>query len=103
MKKVSFSFIAFVLLLASSCQKCYQCTQYCAYCKSAANTGIVYKFCAENDVNHLRIDSFKTAFQDSGFSCSLLNNDKRVCDRSDKINDALNYYLLEDYYCYPKQ
>ena len=101
MKKLLVAFAVPVLLIASSCQKCYQCNQYCAYCVSSTNPGIVYKSCAASDAYHVKVDSIKIAFQNSGYSCSLLNNDKKVCDGKNKINDAVNYYILEDYYCYP--
>ena len=99
--RIQFYFLLFgFFLLASSCHKCYECKQYCAYCKSVADSGVVYKFCSANDVPHANVDSIKNAYQANGFNCSLLKDDKKVCDRPAKINDAVNYYMLEDYYCY---
>ena len=89
------------LMFLASCHKCYTCSQYCAVCLNG-NNGVTYKLCANKDVSHGRVDSLANAFVSSGYTCKILDNDKNVCDRQDKINDAVNYYLLEDYYCYPK-
>ena len=101
MRKLIFGFTFILLLLANSCQKCYDCKQYCAYCVSNANTGIVVKICADKDVAHAKVDSFYSAYNNSGYSCTLLNNEKKVCDQSNKINGAVDYYKLQDYYCNP--
>ena len=100
MKKIFF-YSAFALLFsASACQKCYECKQYCAYCETS--TGVRTKICATKDVNHFQIDSTLNALKGLGYTCNLLNTDKSVCDRSDKINDATNYYAKQDYYCNAK-
>ena len=91
----------FLLVTISSCQKCYECKQYCAYCKSISNPGLVIKVCSNNDINYTKVDSFRNAYQSNGFTCSLLQDDKNVCDGKTKINDAINYYILENYFCYP--
>ncbi|MES2620148.1 MAG: hypothetical protein V4615_04780 [Bacteroidota bacterium] len=101
-KKISYLVFA-ALLFASSCQKCYQCKQYCAYCIPTGNNGVNYKFCSSKDVTHTTIDSIYVAIQSNGYDCSKLNNTKRVCDSKNKLNDALDYYLLQDYYCYPTE
>lgn len=98
-----FLYTALVLLLsASACQKCQECKQYCAYCQPAGNNGILTKICASKDVTHYTVDSLMQAYQAAGYTCNLTDKYKSVCDNPGKLNDAVNYYLLEDYYCYPK-
>ena len=87
------------LLFASSCNKCYECKQYCAYCESS--TGVRYKVCGTKDVNHAQVDSTYLALIAIGYTCTILNDDRNVCDNSNKINDAVNYYYKQDYYCNP--
>ena len=101
MKNKILLLVSFLLLLASSCQKCYQCNQYCAYCTPVGNTGVAYKFCATKDVTHTHVDSIYMALQNNGYDCSRLKNEKRVCDYKSKLDGAVDYYLLQDYYCYP--
>jgi hypothetical protein len=100
MKYPLFFFALIALVFASSCNKCYECKQYCAYCE--ANNGVRYKVCATKDVNHFSVDSTLAALKGAGYTCNLLNDDRNVCDQSSKINDALNYYYKEDYYCNAK-
>lgn len=101
MKNYSIAIAGALLLLASSCQKCFDCQQYCAYCVQAGNTGVVAKICADKDVARSKIDSFYFAYKASGYDCNLLNNEKKVCDSKNKINDATDYYKLQDYFCNP--
>src|SRR5438552_615907 len=99
---LQFAFIiylfSFIIIELSSCQKCQDCTQYCAYCQSS--NGVIYKFCATGYTTQGQVDSLYTAFRANGNTCSLLNNDKHVCDR--QINSAVDYYLKQDYYCVAK-
>ena len=101
MKKLAYAFVSAFIFLAS-CQKCYECKQYCSYCVPPGNTGVAYKVCATKDVTHAQIDSVYSAMQSSGYTCSKLINDKRVCDGSNKLNDAVDYYERQDYYCFPQ-
>lgn len=95
-------FLLSVIFFAPSCQKCYQCTQYCSYCQDSTGTGVRYKICATKSADKYSVDSILTAYRIRGYTCTLLNADKNVCDQPSKLNDALNYYYLEDYYCNPK-
>jgi hypothetical protein len=102
MKKTFFCAALAILLCASACQKCQECKQYCAYCQPAGNNGILLKICANKDVTHSTVDSMMQVYQSVGYTCNMADKYKRVCDSKDKLNDAVNYYLLEDYYCYPQ-
>ena len=102
--KKSLLFLALPLVLfVSSCQKCYQCKQYCARCTPQSNTGVVVKFCATKDVSKSNVDSAYYALKSSGYDCVYLENNKRVCDYKNKLNDAVDYYRFQDYYCYQEQ
>lgn len=90
-----------LLLFANSCQKCFDCKQYCGYCIANNNNGVVLKICADKDVARTKVDSLYFAFKSAGYECNLLNNEKKVCDQNNKINDALDYYKLQNYYCTP--
>jgi hypothetical protein len=100
MSKALVSITFALLAFASSCHKCEQCKQYCAYCKHSG-TQLVQKTCSSSDVTHAQVDSFKNVYEAGGYDCSLLREDKKVCDQPSKLNDAVNYYVLQDYYCYP--
>jgi hypothetical protein len=101
MSKFLSSFFLLAIMFVSSCHKCQQCKQYCAYCISAGNNGVVHKICATNSVSYFTIDSIRNVYLTNGYDCNVLRDDKKVCDRPAKINDAVNYYVLEDYYCSP--
>ena len=101
MKYSLFVFSFLVLVFASSCNKCYECKQYCAYCE--ASNGVRYKVCSTKGVNQFSVDSTLNAFRSAGYTCNLLQDDRNVCDQSSKINDAVNYYYKQDYYCNPKE
>ena len=103
MKNTLLAVTFFLLVFASSCHKCYECKQYCAYCVSTIDSGFSYKICASNDVNHFKVDSLKNAYQSNGYNCSFLEKDKRVCDNANKLNEAVDYYQLQDYYCNPAE
>ncbi|MBK8659825.1 MAG: hypothetical protein IPN22_13370 [Bacteroidetes bacterium] len=92
-----------ILTLASSCSKCYDCEQYCAYCVADNNTGISYKFCSTRDNTRAQVDSFYYSFPDSTFTCVKLQDERKVCDGKNGIDDAISYYLKQDYYCNPAE
>lgn len=90
-----------ILLFATSCHKCYTCNQHCVYCETT--TGLRHKVCATKYANHYQVDSVLNAYRSAGYTCSTLNDEKNVCDNSNKLNDAVNYYTKQDFYCYPKE
>lgn len=90
-----------VLLFTTGCHKCQTCEQYCMYCETS--TGLRHKVCATEYRNQYQVDSIKTAFTLQGYNCSKLTDKRDVCDNSNKVNDAVNYYTKQDYYCYPKE
>jgi hypothetical protein len=102
MKTLPLILIISIVVFGTSCHKCYECKQYCAYCQQVNNTGVVYKICASKDVTHGKIDSIYFAMKSNGYDCSLLDDEKRVCDRPAKLDDAVDYYQLQEYYCYPE-
>ncbi len=85
------------LFFASSCNKCYECAQYCAYCETT--TGVRIKVCSTKGVNQYQVDSTYNALVTAGYRCNKLTDDRKVCDPANKINDAVNYYYKQDYYC----
>lgn len=100
-KAIGLLLFVWVLVFASSCNKCYECTQYCAYCETPS--GVRIKTCATKGVNNYKIDSVFTAYRSAGYTCNMLQNNKNVCDQPSKINDAVNYYYKQDYYCNAKE
>ncbi|HLP20884.1 MAG TPA: hypothetical protein VK174_11315 [Chitinophagales bacterium] len=100
MKLLSLLFGLSLLLLASSCHKCYNCEQYCVYCEKTAT--LRFKMCATKDLTKYQADSIIGVFRGNGYTCSKLTDERDVCDGSNKLNDAVNYYTKQDYYCNPK-
>lgn len=101
MKKLLAALLPCLLLFINSCQKCYTCKQYCAYCETV--TGVRMKYFATKDVNRAQVDSVFQAWKAAGYTCTLLNESRNVCDNPNKINEATNYFYKQDYYCYPKE
>lgn len=101
MKKLIPAILFTLLLFANGCQKCYDCKQYCAYCLPNNGSGVVVKLCADKDAVKSRVDSLYFAYNNAGYNCSLLNNEKKVCDSGNKISEAVDYYKLQNYFCNP--
>ena len=97
MYKIFFAALLFVTL--PSCQKCFECKQYCATCQPANPNGVTYKFCADKLGGYNTVDSLMLDKKANGYNCKILQDDKRICDAPSKLNDATNYYLLQNYYC----
>lgn len=93
-----------ILLTASSCKKvCYDCNQYCSYCVLKSNPDVAQKFCANKFSAQVKVDSIYHAFlMDTSYECNLLKNEKIVCDNKNASDEAISYYLKQDYYCNPK-
>jgi hypothetical protein len=103
MNKYLILFCAMVLLSITACKKvCYQCTQYCAYCVNKNDSAIAYKICANNIQGEGQIDVILTAYQDSGYTCNLLNQQIEICDNKNAINGGVTYYEQENYFCNPQ-
>ena len=93
-----------ILFTAASCKKvCYDCKQYCSYCLLKNNPDVAYKVCANKFSAASKVDSVYFAMNaDTSYQCNKLENDKIVCDSKNASDEAISYYLKQDYYCNPK-